>query len=203
MANEAKVTGAVLALWLVGLSGGAGAQEECPAQDVGSACDGGSGQSCVAATCSETVDGSTSTRACAACVALPDGVCADAGDACGEGGICSASGGGGGGGRIDGGAFFSISYGYNLCAYAPVDGSGSDAGRDISISLDAAAGGAPSGASSSGASSSSGGAAAHSEASSSSGCALAVGQREPAAWRWLVALMALALLGRRQSRAPA
>jgi MYXO-CTERM domain-containing protein len=197
-------TVAAVGAWvlLMSLSSHAGAQE-CPTSDIGGDCDAGVAGTCIAATCVETMDGSSVTRACAACVSLPDGFCEDAGDPCGEGGVCGSFGGGGGGGAGDG--TYSISYSYAVCGPAFVGTESDAAGRPVSVDVDAATkegAGASSGASSSGASSSGGGAAPHSGDPSSSGCAVAVAGHQPSGPGafFCAALLPLALRRRRVSR---
>jgi hypothetical protein len=95
----------------------ADAQEECPVAEVGLACDAGIAGTCIPATCTETVDGSTTTRDCGACVLLPPETCNDAGQPCGDGGLCASHGGAGGGGSAGGGSSFSIGYSYAACEY--------------------------------------------------------------------------------------
>jgi hypothetical protein len=96
----------------------ADAQEECPIAEVGLACDAGIAGTCIPATCTEAVDGSTTTRDCGACVVLPPGTCNDAGQPCGDGGLCASHGGAAGGGSASGGSSFSIGYSYAACEYA-------------------------------------------------------------------------------------
>jgi hypothetical protein len=119
-------------VWLVGgafllAPVSADAQEECPVAEVGRACDAGIAGTCIPATCTETVDGSTTTRDCGACVVLPPETCNDAGQPCGDGGLCASHGGGGGGGSASGGSTFSIGYSYAACEY-PGGAGGTSAG---------------------------------------------------------------------------
>jgi hypothetical protein len=95
----------------------ADAQEECPVAEVDLACDAGIAGTCIPATCTETVDGSTTTRDCGACVVLPPETCNDAGQPCGDGGLCASHGGAGGAGSASGGSSFSIGYSYAACEY--------------------------------------------------------------------------------------
>ena len=102
---------------LVLVPGSADAQEECPVARVGLACDAGIAGTCIRATCTETVDGSMTTRDCGACVVLPPESCNDAGQPCGDGGLCASHGGAGGGGGPSGGPSVSIGYSYAACEY--------------------------------------------------------------------------------------
>jgi hypothetical protein len=129
----------VVACALVSVSRVAGAQEECPVSEIGYACDAGATGTCIHATCSQTADGSTSSRSCGACVTLPPNTCDDAGQPCGDGGQCSSLGGGGGGGSAGGGSSSMIVYGYAVCEYPTDAGAGDGTFRSLGTD-DAAAG---------------------------------------------------------------
>src|SRR5882672_3577307 len=98
----------------------AAAQEECPVSEIGQACDAGATETCIQATCSQTADGSTTSRSCGACVTLPPNTCDDAGQPCGDGGQCASYGGGGGVMNLEAGFSSMIGYGYAVCVY-PTD----------------------------------------------------------------------------------
>ena len=105
----------------------AAAQEECPVAQIGLSCDAGVAGTCLAATCTETADGSTTTRSCGACVDLPPNACSNPGQPCSDGGTCGPSGGVGGGGSGNGSYSFMIGYSQGICEPPAATGSEDDA----------------------------------------------------------------------------
>jgi hypothetical protein len=113
------------------------AQEECPVAEIGRSCDAGSAGTCISATCTQTADGSTTSRSCGACVTLPSNACSDAGQPCGDGGVCNMLGAGGGSGSGNGSSSFMIGYAIGVCEN-PVGAAGDD-GAARGVAFDDAA----------------------------------------------------------------
>lgn len=175
------------------------AQEECPVADVGHPCDAGIAGTCISATCSDSVDGSATTRQCSACVMLPANTCTDAGQPCGDGGLCSAFGAGGGGGSASGQSSFMITYSLATCQY-PGSATGDDGGSRNQNFADAAlttGEGNPKGADDAGGSSAHGGSAA---SPNSSGCAISRTPVRAQSALCLFALGAMLVVWRRRSK---
>lgn len=165
----------------------AGMAQECPVSEIGSPCSvSGIGRTCIGAHCTDTVDGSTVVRPCAACVSLPPNTCSDAGQECGDGGTCANVSGSMSGGSTQGGPSSSVDYAYAECEYP------SDAGTPKGPG-DLSGDGGNSGNSASGAS---GGSAAN---SGGSGCAVSLatvaGPHSASGWTLLI----LAALRRRRA----
>ena len=185
------------------------AQEECPVAELGQACDAGTSGTCIQATCTQTVDGSTTSRSCGACVPLPPNACEDAGS-CGDGGQCVTLGAGGGGGAAGGGSSSMIAYGFGVCQYpndaetddGPVRGLGGD---DAAVTMGTgAASGSEHGDSSApnadvGGDASPGGPAA---AAGGSGCTASGSAAESSGASALALVVAAASLVRRRRRSP-